>query len=147
MAFFGNNAVNYLNLHYGIHSIALSGGGAFFMVYLLNSGVSVPAVFVSLAAILLGRFIVRPVVVGLSARFGLRRMVAAGTLMSAVQYPLLAEVHGVGPALYWLIAGVGTERHRLLADLPCLFRRARRRRAPWPADRRARSDRRRWSAS
>jgi DHA1 family inner membrane transport protein len=29
--------------------------------------------------------------------------VAAGTLMSAVQYPLLAEVHGVGPALYWLI--------------------------------------------
>jgi MFS transporter, DHA1 family, inner membrane transport protein len=103
MAFFGNNAVNYLNLHYGIHAIALSGGGAFFMVYLLDSGVSVPAVFVSLAAILLGRFIVRPIVVGLSARFGLRRMVAAGTLMSAVQYPLLAEVHGVGPALYWLI--------------------------------------------
>jgi DHA1 family inner membrane transport protein len=103
MAFFGNNAVNYLNLHYGIHSIALGGGGAFFMVYLLDSGVSAPAVFVSLAAILLGRFIVRPVVIGLSARFGLRRMVAAGTLMSAVQYPLLAEVHGVGPALYWLI--------------------------------------------
>jgi DHA1 family inner membrane transport protein len=103
MAFFGNNAVNYLNLHYGIHSIALGGGGAFFMVYLLDSGVSAPAVFVSLAAILLGRFVVRPVVIGLSARFGLRRMVAAGTLMSAVQYPLLAEVHGVGPALYWLI--------------------------------------------
>jgi MFS transporter, DHA1 family, inner membrane transport protein len=104
MAFFGNNAVNYLNLHYGIHSIALVGGGAFFMVYLLDSGVPVPAVFVSLAAILLGRFIVRPLVIGLSVRFGLRRMVAAGTLMSAVQYPLLAEVHGVGPALYWLIA-------------------------------------------
>ena len=43
MAFFGNNAVNYLNLHYGIHSIALGGGGAFFMVYLLDSGVPVPA--------------------------------------------------------------------------------------------------------
>jgi MFS transporter, DHA1 family, inner membrane transport protein len=104
MAFFGNNAVNYLNLHYGIHAIALSGGGAFFMVYLLESGVLAPAVFVSLAAILLGRFIVRPIVIGLSARFGLRVMVAAGTLMSAVQYPLLAEVHGVGPALYSLIA-------------------------------------------
>ena len=78
MAFFGNNAVNYLNLHYGIHSIALGGGGAFFMVYLLNSGVPVPAVFVSLAAILLGRFIVRPLVVGLvgalwPARHGGRR--------------------------------------------------------------------------
>ena len=112
MAFFGNNAVNYLNLHYGIHSIALSGGGAFFMVYLLNSGVSAPAVFVSLAAILLGRFIMRPVVVGLSVRFGLRHMVAAGTLMSAVQYPLLAEVHGVGPALYWLMRCVGTSATR-----------------------------------
>jgi MFS transporter, DHA1 family, inner membrane transport protein len=104
MAFFGNSAVNYLNLHYGIHSIALGGGGAFFMVYLLESGVSAPAVFVSLAAILLGRFIVRPIVIGLSVRFGLRAMVAAGTLMSALQYPLLAEVRGVGPALYWLIA-------------------------------------------
>jgi MFS transporter, DHA1 family, inner membrane transport protein len=104
MAFFANNAVNYLNLHYGIHAVALGGGGAFFMVYLLDSGVPAPAVFLSLAAILLGRFIVRPMVIGLSVRFGLRRMVAAGTLMSAVQYPLLADVHGVGPALYWLIA-------------------------------------------
>ncbi len=104
MAFFRNSAVNYLNLHYGIHSIALGGGGAFFMVYLLKSGVPVPAVFISIACILLGRFIIRPVVIGLSVRWGLRAMVAAGTLLSALQYPLLAEVQGVGPALFVLCA-------------------------------------------
>jgi len=52
MAFFRSRAVNLLNLHYGIHAIALSGGGAFFAVYLLKSGVSIPWVLASLALIL-----------------------------------------------------------------------------------------------
>ena len=95
MAFFRNNAVNLLNLHYGIHSIALGGGAAFFAVYLL-SGVPVPMVFVSLALILLGRFLVRPLVICFAVRWGLRAMVIAGTLLAAVQYPFLAEVRGVG---------------------------------------------------
>ena len=41
MAFFRDRTVNLLNLHYGIQSIALSGGGAFFAVYLIEAGVSV----------------------------------------------------------------------------------------------------------
>src|SRR2546430_1041645 len=92
VAFFRNNTVNLLNLHYGIHSIALGGGAAFFLVYLLKSGVPIPGVFVSLALILLGRFFIRPIVVGLAARWGLRALVIAGTLLTALQYPLLAEV-------------------------------------------------------
>jgi len=32
MAFLGNRSVNLLNLHYGMHSLAVSGGGAFFAV-------------------------------------------------------------------------------------------------------------------
>jgi MFS family permease len=104
MAFFRNRTVNLLNLHYGIHSIALTGGGAFFSVYLLRAGVPVPMVLVSLAAILLGRFVIRPVVVPLAVRFGVRALVIAGTCMSAMQYPLLALVHGVGPALFVLCA-------------------------------------------
>src|SRR5262245_9575153 len=32
MAYFRNTTVNLLNLHYGIHCLALSGGGAFFLV-------------------------------------------------------------------------------------------------------------------
>lgn len=104
MAFFRNSAVNLLNLHYGLHCIALYGGGAFFLVYLLRAGLSVPDVFVSLALILVGRFTVRPLVIPLAARWGLRATLVAGTLLSALQYPVVAEVHGMGVILLALIA-------------------------------------------
>jgi len=104
VAFFRNSSINLLNLHYGIHCIALTGGGAFFAIYLLKAGVPVPGVFVSLALILFGRFVVRPIVIALAARWDLRAMVIAGTLLSALQYPFLAEVHGVGAVLAGLIA-------------------------------------------
>jgi hypothetical protein len=104
VAYFRNSSINLLNLHYGIHCIALSGGAAFFAIYLLKSGVPVPGVFVSLALILVGRLAIRPIVIGLAARWDLRAMVVAGTLLSALQYPFLAEVHGVGAALAGLIA-------------------------------------------
>jgi hypothetical protein len=103
MAFFRNRSVNLLNLHYGIHAVALNGGGAFYMIYLLKSGIPVPGVFLAVALILLGRFAIRPLVVGIAVRWGLRAMVVAGTLLSALQYPLLSEVHGVGPVLFALI--------------------------------------------
>ena len=85
MAFFHNSTVNLLNLHYGIHSIALNGGAAFFAIYLLKSGVPVPAAFFSLALILLGRFVIRPIVICFTARWGLRVMVVVGTLLSALK--------------------------------------------------------------
>jgi MFS transporter, DHA1 family, inner membrane transport protein len=102
VAYFRNNAVNLLNLHYGIHSIALSGGGAFFIAYLLQAGVPAPGVLGTLALILAGRFVIRPIVVLLAPRFGMRPLVIAGTVLSAVQYPFLATVHGIGPALLLL---------------------------------------------
>jgi hypothetical protein len=109
MAFFRSRAVNLLNLHYGIHAIALSGGGAFFAVYLLKSGVSIPWILASLALILAGRFIIRPIVVPIAVRSGMRALVIAGTCLTALQYPLLAEVHGLGPALFvlCLVAALG----------------------------------------
>jgi len=99
MAYFRNNTVNLLNLHYAIHSLALTGGGAFFAIFLLKSGVPAAMVLASFAAILIGRFLIRPSVLVLARRFGLRRLVIAGTLMSGVQYLLLPEVHDVGLAL------------------------------------------------
>src|SRR5439155_516299 len=60
MAYFRNNTVNLLNLHYGLHSFALSGSSAFFGVFLLKSGVPAPIVLLSIAAILLGRLLIRP---------------------------------------------------------------------------------------
>ncbi len=109
MAFFRSRTVNLLNLHYAIHSIALSGGASFFAVYLLKAGVSVPQVFVAIALILAGRFVVRPVIVPIAVKTGMRVLVIAGTLLTALQYPLLAEVHGLGPALVLLciVASLG----------------------------------------
>jgi hypothetical protein len=104
MAFFRNESVNLLNLHYGIHALALSGGGAFFLAYLLRAGVPAPAVLGALALILAGRFAMRPLLLMPARRFGLRWLVIAGTVLSALQYPLLAEVHGVGIELLALCA-------------------------------------------
>jgi Major Facilitator Superfamily len=104
MAYFRNNTVNLLNLHYGIHSLALSGSGAFFAVFLLQSGVPAPAVLASFAAILLGRLAIRPSVLVLATRIGLKPLMIAGTIGAGLQYPLLAEVHGVGPTLFLLCA-------------------------------------------
>jgi DHA1 family inner membrane transport protein len=130
MAFFRSKTVNLLHLHYGIHALALSGGGAFFAVYLLKSGVSAPWVLGTFAAILAGRFVVRPLVVPIAIRTGLRAIVIAGGCLTALQYPILAEVQGLSPALYILIAtaaigeafywtgfhayyaALGTEEHR-----------------------------------
>ncbi len=103
MAFFRNNTVNLINLHYAIHSLALSGGGAFFVAFLLHAGLS-PAVVLSVLALILGvRFLIRPLVMIPAARWGLRPLVIAGTVLSGLQYPLLAQVHGVG----WPLLALG----------------------------------------
>jgi hypothetical protein len=106
MGFFRNRTINLLNLHYAIHSIAMSGGGAFFAAYLIKAGVPVPGVFATFAAILIGRFLIRPAIIGLAVRHGMRVLIILGTLLNACQYPLLAFVHGVGWPLYVLI-GLG----------------------------------------
>ena len=102
MAFFRNSAVNLLNLHYAINSLAMNGGGAFFTAYLLKAGLPLPTVLASVTAILAGRFILRPLVLPAATRAGLRALVIAGTVIGALQYPLLAEVHGAGAMLFWL---------------------------------------------
>jgi DHA1 family inner membrane transport protein len=124
MAYLRNSTINLLNLHYGIHALALNSGGVFFVVFLLKAGVSTPAVLGAIGAILAGRFLVRPLVLVFATRWGLRPLVAVGTLVSAVQFPLLAEVHGVDLALAaaCLIASVGetfywTTYHAYFASL------------------------------
>ena len=104
MAFLGNRTVNLLNLHYGIHALAISGGGAFFAAFLLHAGVPAPAVLASLAPILAGRFAIRPFIPRLATRWGLRPLVIAGTILVGLEYPLLAEVRGIGWGLLALCA-------------------------------------------
>ncbi len=103
MAYFHNRAVNLFNLHFAIHSVAFLGGGAFYAVYLIQSGLSVPATLLALGAVQAIRFCIRPAVIVFAARFGLRQTLITGTLLTACQYPILAEVGGLGVALYALI--------------------------------------------
>ncbi len=130
MAFFRNRIVNLLNIHYGVFALVMSGGGAFYAVFLLKAGVPVRVVFAALAAINMGRFLLRPAVPALAARFGLKPLLIAGTLVGASQYFFLARVDGVGlwllilvlisavgDTLYWTtyhayFASLGDEEHR-----------------------------------
>ncbi|HEY2048235.1 MAG TPA: MFS transporter [Caulobacteraceae bacterium] len=104
MAFFRNDRVNWLNLHYAINALARTGGDAFFGAFLLRKGLPIPVVLTAMAAVLLGRFLVRPAVLPLAVRFGLRSLLIVGSVLVGVQYPLLATVTGLGPHLYALVA-------------------------------------------
>ena len=130
MAFLRNDAVNRVNLHSGIQALAQGAGGIFFLVFLLRSGVSVPVALLAMAAIVAGRFLFRPALLPLAKRCGLKPLLIVGTLGVALQYPLLAEVDGVGGALlalcivsalgdvfYWpsyhaYFAAIGDAEHR-----------------------------------
>ena len=130
MAYLRNTTVNRLNLHYGIHVFALEGGGVFFRVFLLKAGMSPPAILVTVALILVGRFLLRPLVLVAARRFGLKAAVVFGTVVSGLQYPLLPYVHGfdlvlgafillasMGDTFYWTtyhayFATVGDAEHR-----------------------------------
>ena len=81
-------------------------------------------VLASLAAIFSGRFLIRPALLPLARRFGLRRLVIAGVILTALQYPLLAQIHGVGATLVilCLVASIGdtlywTTYHAYFASL------------------------------
>ncbi|HEY2707544.1 MAG TPA: MFS transporter [Caulobacteraceae bacterium] len=100
MAFFGNDAVNRVNLHTAIEAIAMTAGGIFFLAFLLHAGLSVPLTLLSFAGVLAGRFALRPLMLPLGKRWGLKPMVIAGTVLQAVQYPMLAGVHGLNGWLY-----------------------------------------------
>ncbi|HEY0301560.1 MAG TPA: hypothetical protein VGC36_09520, partial [Rhizomicrobium sp.] len=96
MAFFHNRAVNLINLHAAVTAIAMSGGGAFWSVYLLKAGISIPGVLFAAAATFGLRFVLRSGLLLLAVRIGLRWLVAVGSLLMALSFPLVAEVQGVG---------------------------------------------------
>jgi hypothetical protein len=131
MAFFHNRTVNLLNLHYTIASVASGGGGAFFAVYLLKSGLSIAQTLLVLAAIFATRLVIRAALLPIAIRVGLRVLVIAGSVMMGISYLFLAHVHGglsaslatliivaaVADTVYWpsyhaYFAALGDEEHR-----------------------------------
>ncbi len=106
MAYLRNDAINRVNLHTGIQALAQGAGGIFFLVFLLRAGIAVPLVLVAMATVVTGRFALRPAILPLAKRWGIKPLLIFGTLCLAVQYPVLAMVDGVGPTLLVLIVVV-----------------------------------------
>ena len=107
MAFLGNRAINRLNIHSAIQALAQNAGGVFVFVYMLKAGVPVALVFCAMAGMNACRFVLRPLVLPLTRRIGLRRLLMLGTVSEALIYPMLPGVHGVGPML-GAVVGVGS---------------------------------------
>ncbi len=99
MSFFGNDAINRVNLQGGVQALAQGAGGLFLLVFLIRQGLPVPLAFLTQAVIVTLRFAVRPLMLPLAIRFGLKPLLISGALALAAQFPLLAEVRGVDAAL------------------------------------------------
>jgi hypothetical protein len=99
MTFFTNRDINRLAVHAALVALAWSMAGLFFAVFLLRAGLPPVNIFLVTAAILTARFALRPLVIVAVAAIGLRRTLILGTALSALEYPAIAMVDGVGPAL------------------------------------------------
>jgi hypothetical protein len=103
MAFLRNRTVNLINLHYGIQALAMGMGGVFYVIFLLRAGLSVSLVLCTMTLVLLGRFCMRPLVLIVAKRWGLKPALVFGTMALAAQYPMLSQVQGLGATLVALI--------------------------------------------
>ena len=97
--FFDNDEINRLAAHTTLHSLAWAVSGVFWTVFLLRAGLPPAMIFLALAGILLLQFLFRPLVLWTLPILGPRRTLILGGLLSALQYPSLALVHGLGPEL------------------------------------------------
>src|SRR5487761_283284 len=97
--FFANRAVNRLAVHTALQQLAWCMSGAFFGVYLLRAGLAPSVLFLASAGVLTLRFVLRPLVLLVAPRIGLRQTLVIGTLLSALQYPAVGLVHGADVTL------------------------------------------------
>lgn len=95
MAFLRNKTVNLLNIHYGLHALASSAGGAFFAAYMLKAGIKPQVVLLAYALLFASRFAIRPLVLVIGKRVGLKPLIVAGSILMALQYPIVAQIKGV----------------------------------------------------
>ena len=102
VAYLRSRVINLLNLHYGIQALATNAGGVFVFVYLLKAGVELPIVFLALALIMMSRFVLRPLVLVVGKRSGIKPLVAFGAASMASQYAILPFVHGPDISLFFL---------------------------------------------
>lgn len=112
---FDDGAIRRTTIHYSIQAFAQAAGGIFMLAFLLKAGVPVPIALLYQAGIVGGRFLIRPAVLPLAIRFGIKPLLIAGTLLTAGTYlfvgqvkepgwplALLCAYSSLGYLLYWL---------------------------------------------
>jgi MFS family permease len=89
-----NLALRRLAAHSTLHQLASSASGVFWSVFLFSMGMRPSTVLLALAGILALRLVFRPLVLAVVPVVGGRRALVLGTLLSAMQFPLLALIRG-----------------------------------------------------
>jgi predicted MFS family arabinose efflux permease len=104
VSFFGNDAINRVNLHSAIQALAQGAGGVFVFVYLLRAGVPAALVLCTVAGMTAGRFAFRPAVLVVARRLGIRGTLIIGTLLEGAVFLFLPFIHGPDGLLLVVIA-------------------------------------------
>ena len=99
MAYFANRDINRLGLHGAIGTLASALSSVFSAVFLIEVGLGPAAIFLAFAAILMSRFVLRPMLLIVAPAIVLRRALILGSFLCALSWPVLALVDGIGPAL------------------------------------------------
>ena len=108
------NPLGAVTLHSALQALAENTGGLFMAAFLVRQGVSQPLALAALAALMMTRFAMRPLVLPLAIMLGLRAVLLAGIVVRAGGYVLLGFVThadgwmlgyvlamGLGSVLYW----------------------------------------------
>lgn len=97
-------------VHAGLQSFVEASGGIFVAGFLVTRGFSYPAALASFALIVLSRFALRPMVLPLTLRAGVRNALLIGVVIRALSFALLPFVTSIGPllALFLAVSGLGS---------------------------------------
>lgn len=127
-----NAGLNRIVAHLLLHQLAWGAATAFSMVFFLREGVSPGAIFLAVAGTLALRLVLRPMVLWVAPRLGMRRTLIFGTVLVAARFPILALVRGPDLALaaYFAVTALGdvfycTAYHAAFATLGDAERRGR----------------------
>jgi DHA1 family inner membrane transport protein len=86
-------------LHVALGSLAWGLSNAFSAVFLLRTGFAPAQIFLVSACVIALRFVMRPLVLVVAPRIGIRRTLILGAVIIALSYPALALVDGAGIGL------------------------------------------------
>ena len=101
MSQFNDHAIRRATFHYAIQAFAQAAGGIFMLAFLLKSGVSAPVALLYQAGVVAGRLLIRPAVLPLAIRFGVRPLLITGALLTANPKPKPVPGPNPGMAPRW----------------------------------------------